>query len=86
MEIKKEVKGGKFDAEGNTIEPAQILLQFVGLDLIEFKRVTDLIIKTFGAEPTDTTLRKNRKVIISNNDSVRVHDGGVPSMGRLCDV
>jgi hypothetical protein len=84
MEIKREVIGGKFDAEGNTIEPAQISLHFIGLHLNEFRQVTDTIIRTFGADPQDPALRKNRRVVVAEVGGI--HDGGVPSVGRLCDV
>jgi len=84
MEIKREVDGGKFDAEGNMIEGARISLHFLNLELHEFKKVTDVIIQTFGAAPTDTALRKNRRVLVA--DGGGVHDGGVPSSGRMCDV
>ena len=48
------------------------------------KKVTDMIIQTFGADPTDTALRKNRRVVVSEPGGI--HDGGVPSAGRMCDV
>ena len=65
MEIKREIDGGKFDAEGNMIEGARISLHFLNLQLNEYKKVTDMIIQTFGADPTDTALRKNRRVVVS---------------------
>ena len=84
MEIKREVLGGKFDAEGKMIEGATIILHFIDLEIEEYKKITDLIIRTFGTTPTDTRLRKNRKVVVSSSEGV--HNGGVPSLGRLCDV
>jgi hypothetical protein len=84
MEIKHEVFGGKFDAEGKMIEGATIILHFIGLEIEEYRKVTDTIIRTFGAAPTDTRLRKNRKVVVTSSEGI--HDGGMPSMGRVCDV
>ena len=61
MEIKREIDGGRFDAEGNKVEGARISMHFLDLDLHEFKKVTEILIQTFGAAPTDTALRKNRR-------------------------
>jgi len=83
MEIKREIMGGKFDAEGKMIEGAAIILQFIDMEIEEYKQISELIIRTFGTTPTDTRLRKNRRVIVSGEC---IHDGGVPSMGRICDI
>jgi hypothetical protein len=83
MEIKREVIGGKFDAEGQMIEGATIILHFLNMEIEEYKQITEQIIRTFGTTTTDSRLRKNRKVVVSGEC---VHDGGVPSMGRVCDV
>ena len=84
MEIEREVYGGQYTADGQKITGACISLHLRDLELSEFKQFTDLIIRTFGADPTDTALRKNRKVVVAA--AGEVHDGGVPSAGRLCDV
>jgi hypothetical protein len=81
MKAERKVYGGAFDAEGTTIEPAEIHVSFVELSLDEFKDVSTKLTKFFKIDPPEILQRRFQKIVILE-DNHQIHDGGNPVEGR----
>jgi hypothetical protein len=74
------IKAGSYTAEGDCLDPAEIVLTISDLSLPKYRQAMQTLAKEFGISVPSSAFRKNRNVLVRNQDVI--HTGNHPAEGN----